>query len=81
MTFKFTFQTDQELLCKELQGNIDTFDIVRVTVKQPNGNTLDYPIKTKESLDNFFLNLETSENEFLKMYPDKHGFERVFEMD
>ena len=81
MAFKFTFQTEHELLCKELQGDINTFNIVRVTIKKPNGFTWDYPIKTKESLDNFFLNLETSENEFLKMYPAKHGFERVFEMD
>jgi len=81
MAFKFTFQTDQELLCKEVEGYDDTFDIMRVKVMQTNNSTFDFPIKTKESFNQFFLDLETSENKLIEMYPAKHGFERLFEMD
>lgn len=74
MEYNFTFKTDADLEQAQRAGFDDVFDIVRVSVKRPDGSTMDFPLKSEESFNNYIKNLSPQE-EIEKIYQDKHGFE------
>lgn len=74
MEYNFTFKTNADLEQAQRSGFDGVFDIVRVSVKRPDGSTMDFPLKSEESFNNYIKNLSPQE-EIEKIYQDKHGFE------
>lgn len=76
MKYNFTFKTDADLEQAEKSGYDDTFDIVRVSFKNPDGQRMDIPLKSEEAFYDFINSRVPKDNlEVEKIYQDKHGFE------
>jgi len=76
MKYHFTFKTNKDLEAAESSGSEDTFDIVRVSYKDFNGNSMDIPLKSEEEYLNF-MNIRVPKEKITvdKIYQDKHGFD------
>ena len=76
--YKFTFDTDVDLRRAELTGYIESYDMVRICVKQiDNGNQVDFPIKTREDYFETVASLNERSNEYdmVEIYQDTHSFD------
>ena len=70
--YVFTFETDDELFEAERTGDIESYDIVRICRKTSNGNTIDYPCKSRED---FNWNLKEFKDIIVEIYPSKHCYD------
>lgn len=74
MNYNFTFKTEDELNKAERAGFDDSFDIVRVVTKSPDGNTHDIPIKSEEAFNTYMTNVALGQV-IEKIYQSKHIFD------
>ena len=70
--FKFTFETQDDQLVAELTGYIDSYDCVRMEVKDPQGGSIDFPVKNRES---YYRLLTIHGNNIAKVYPTVHSYD------
>lgn len=70
--FKFTFETQDDQLAAELTGYIDSYDCVRMEVKDPQGGSIDFPVKNRES---YYRLLTIHGNNIAKVYPTVHSYD------
>ena len=70
--FKFTFETNEDLAKAESTGYVPDYDIVRIEVDLGDGNTVDFPVKTREQYAN---ELETRGDKIMNAYQDKMYFD------
>lgn len=70
--FKFTFETEQEQFDAEFIGYIESYDCVRMEVKDPEGGSIDFPVKNKES---YYRLLAIHGNNIAKVYPTVHSYD------
>ena len=70
--FKFTFETEQEQFDAERTGYIDAYDCVRMAVSHPNGGSVDFPVKNRESFDEY---LEIHLGNITNIYPTVHSYD------
>ena len=70
--FKFTFETEADQYAAERTGYIAEYDCVRMEVKAPQGGSIDFPVKNRESYKEM---LEAHEGYILKVYPTVHSYD------
>jgi hypothetical protein len=70
--FKFTFETQDEQFAAERTGYIDTYDCVRMEVKHPEGGSIDFPVKNRESYKRLLIQ---NEGYITKVYPTVHSYD------
>lgn len=70
--FKFTFETEQEQFEAERTGYIDAYDCVRMEVSHPDGGSVDFPVKNRESFDEY---LALHWGQITKIYPTVHSYD------
>jgi hypothetical protein len=70
--FKFTFETDLEQFQAEGTGYIDAYDCVRMEVKHPEGGSIDFPVKNRESYNKYLAMYGDS---IAKVYPTVHSYD------
>lgn len=70
--FKFTFETDQEQFEAERTGYIDAYDCVRMEVQHPSGGLIDFPVKNRESFDEY---LAIHLGQITNIYPTVHSYD------
>jgi hypothetical protein len=70
--FNFTFETEQEQFAAEGTGYIAEYDCVRMEVKHPNGGSVDFPVKNRESYNKM---LEMHGENITKVYPTVHSYD------
>jgi len=70
--FKFTFETQDDQFAAELTGYIDSYDCVRMEVKDPQGGSIDFPVKNRES---YYILLTIHGNNIAKVYPTVHNYD------
>jgi len=69
--YKFTYQTDDELMAAQRTGYIDSYDIVRMHRKVGNGS-IDHPCKSRESYEKC---LELFQDDIIEVYPNTHSYD------
>ena len=72
MDFKFTFQTEDEQFAAERTGYIEAYDCVRMEVKHPQGGSVDFPVKNRESYEEL---LKKNEGYIVTVYPTVHSYD------
>ena len=70
--FEFTFETEQEQFDAEFTGYIESYDCVRMEVKDPEGGSIDFPVKNRES---YYRLLTIHGNNIAKVYPTVHSYD------
>ena len=70
--FKFTFETQDDQLAAEFTGYIDSYDCVRMEVKDPQGGSIDFPVKNRES---YYRLLTIHGNNIVNVYPTVHSYD------
>ena len=70
--FKFTFETQDDQFAAERTGYIESYDCVRMEVKDPEGGSIDFPVKNKES---YYRLLAIHGNNIAKVYPTVHSYD------
>ena len=70
--FKFTFETQDDQFAAEFTGYIDSYDCVRMEVKDPQGGSIDFPVKNRES---YYRLLTIHGNNIAKVYPTVHSYD------
>lgn len=70
--FKFTFETQDDQFDAERTGYIDSYDCVRMEVKDPQGGSIDFPVKNRES---YYRLLTIHGNNIAKVYPTVHSYD------
>jgi hypothetical protein len=70
--FKFTFKTQDDQFDAERTGYIDSYDCVRMEVKDPQGGSIDFPVKNRES---YYRLLTIHGNNIAKVYPTVHSYD------
>ena len=70
--FKFTFETEQEQFAAERTGYIDSYDCVRMEVRNTNESSVDFPAKNRESYNHY---LKIFADSITKVYPTVHGYD------
>lgn len=69
--YKFTFKTDAELFQAEATGYIESYDMVRMVVKNDNGSA-DFPCKSEED---YHQCLKVHGANIQRVYQETHGFD------
>lgn len=72
LDYKFTFETEDEQFQAERTGYIDAYDCVRMEVQHPNGGSVDFPVKNRESFERY---LEMHVGYITKIYPTVHSYD------
>ena len=72
MDFKFTFQTEDEQFAAERTGYIEAYDCVRMEVKHPQGGSVDFPVKNRESYEEL---LKKNAGYIVTVYPTVHSYD------
>jgi len=74
--FKFSFENDAQLFNAERSGYIELYDIVRVCLKLDNGNSIDFPLKSREDYINQ-VNRINNDAAIVsaEFYQDKHMYD------
>jgi len=74
--FKFSFENDAQLFNAERSGYIELYDIVRVCLKLDNGNSIDFPLKSREDYINQ-VNRINNDDAIVsaEFYQDKHMYD------
>lgn len=70
--YKFTFKTDAEYFKAKFTGYIPEYECVRMTVKDENNNTYDFPIHSEEELHETVKRMEC---EIINIYPSTTFYE------
>jgi len=70
--YKFTFETNQDLMRAQWSGYIPEYDIVRMVVKYADGSTLDFPVKTLEEYNEM---LAYHNGRIENIYPAVHMYD------
>ena len=70
--FKFTFETEQEQCAAERTGYIDSYDCVRMEVRHPQGGSIDFPVKNRESYRKL---LAFHSDSVVDVYPTVHSYD------
>ena len=74
--YKFTFDNDVELRNAEMTGYIESYDIVRVCLKLDNGNSIDFPLKSREDYVNQVNRINNDDTSVsAEFYQDKHMYD------
>ncbi len=73
--FKFKFKTRKDYEAAENKGYIDTFDMVRIVAEFPNGDTVDYPVKSKEEYEDELKDIPERGMVFKSAYQSRHSFD------
>jgi hypothetical protein len=76
--YKFTFNNEVDLRRAELNGYIESYDMVRICIRRlDNGDQFDFPLKTREDYYNEVarLNERASEFEMVEIYQDTHMYD------
>ena len=74
--YKFTFDNDVELRNAEMTGYIESYDIVRVCLKLDNGNSIDFPLKSREDYVNQVNRINNDDTIVsAEFYQDKHMYD------
>jgi hypothetical protein len=75
--YNFTFDNDVQLSKAEMTGYIESYDMVRICLRYPNGNTVDFPLKTREDYFGQITRLNEKDNdeEIVEIYQDTHMFD------
>lgn len=71
--YNFTFKTDDELYAAQRTGYIDSYDIVRVHRKFPEGGSIDHPCKSQEAFENILAKFGDF---IIEVYPSTHSYDR-----
>ena len=74
--FKFSFENDAQLSNAERSGYIESYDIVRVCLKLDNGNSIDFPLKSREDYINQ-VNRINNDDAIIsaEFYPAEHMYD------
>lgn len=72
MDFKFTFETEAEQFAAERTGYIEAYDCVRMEVKHPQGGSVDFPVKNRESYETL---LKQNAGHIVTVYPTVHSYD------
>ena len=72
--YKFTFETEDDQINAERTGYIESYDCVRVEVRHPQGGSIDFPIKNRESFNKYMEN-PWYEGTVVDVYPTIHGYD------
>lgn len=70
--FKFTFQTEDDQRAAELTGYIESYDCVRMEVRHPQGGSIDFPVKNRES---YYKLLKFHGDSVVKVYQTEHSYD------
>ena len=70
--FKFTFETEDEQVRAERTGHIESYDCVRMEVRDPQGGSVDFPVKNRESYERL---LKQNEGYIVTVYPTVHSYD------
>jgi hypothetical protein len=70
--FKFTFKTQDDQFDAERTGYIDSYDCVRMEVKDPQGGSIDFPVKNRES---YYKLLALHGMSVAKVYQTVHSYD------
>ena len=70
--FKFTFETQDDQFAAERTGYIDSYDCVRMEVKDPRGGSIDFPVKNRES---YYKLLALHGMSVAKVYQTVHSYD------
>jgi hypothetical protein len=70
----FTFETERDQDMAEMNGYIESYDCVRVEVMHSEGGILDFPIKNRESF-NQYLKSPWYEGQIVNIYPTVHSYD------
>lgn len=70
--FKFTYETDAEYKAAEMDGYIQSFDCVRMTIKHAQGGEIDFPVKSREVLD---WMIDYHGTAVYNVYPTEHSYD------
>lgn len=74
--YKFTFDNNVELRNAEMTGYIESYDIVRVCLKLDNGNSIDFPLKSREDYVNQVNRINNDDTIVsAEFYQDKHMYD------
>ena len=74
--FKFSFENDAQLFNAERSGYIELYDIVRVCLKLDNGNSIDFPLKSREDYTNQVNRINNDDAIVsVEFYQDKHMYD------
>lgn len=73
--FRFTFETENDYFNAKMSGYIESFDIVRVNVKYADGNQVDFPVRSREELNEVLNNAAKNGNEILEIYQSEHSYD------
>jgi hypothetical protein len=74
--FKFSFENDAQLAYSERSGYIESYDMVRVCLNLDNGNSIDFPLKSREEYINE-VNKINNDNAVVsaEFYQSEHMFD------
>ena len=70
--FKFTFETEAEQFAAERTGYIESYDCVRMEIKHPQGGSVDFPVKNRES---YIKHIEMYGDRISKIYATEHSYD------
>lgn len=70
--FKFTFETEDDQRAAERTGYIESYDCVRMEVKHPQGGSIDFPVKNRES---YYKLLAFHGDSIAKVYQTEHSYD------
>ena len=70
--FKFTFETEDDQRAAERTGYIESYDCVRMEVKHPQGGSIDFPVKNRESYHKL---LAFHGDSIASVYPTVHSYD------
>lgn len=70
--FKFTFKTEDDQRAAELTGYIESYDCVRMEVRHPEGGSIDFPVKNRES---YYKLLKFHGDSVVKVYQTEHSYD------
>ena len=70
--FKFTFETEDDQRAAERPGYIESSDCVRMEVKHPQGGSIDFPVKNRES---YYKLLSFHGDSIAKVYQTEHSYD------
>lgn len=70
--FKFTFETEDDQFKAERTGYIESYDCVRMEVRHPQGGSIDFPVKNRESYQNL---LALHGDSIAKVYQTEHSYD------
>ena len=73
LDYKFTFETDADLIKAQQKGYISEYDIVRMVVKcDDNGSTVDFPVKSRQEYNEL---IKLNSNRIIEIYPAVHSYD------